>query len=327
MFKSIFSESFNNFLCLVRQGRAYKPPLVIAIEPSNICNFKPYCKICPLNSYTGKKGKMSLEQFKGIVSELDFVKAVDISGAGEPFIFDDFFDMVKFCKKRNKTVSTITNGSLLNEKTCCKIIDSGIDTISISVDAAKDETYKEIRPGGDFNKVVENINHLAWERDKAGSNLRIVITVVMMRQNFDELLGIVDLFSKLKTVFSFYNLLLHDKAELARFEHSLMSMDKKYVQSRLSELEENIKGKKLVADIQFPKVTPKWGRCRKLSSAVSIDYKGELRFCCTGREKTFGKIENGNFFKIWNKAEFTKARKQMAMGIMPKECIVDCVNF
>jgi len=327
MFKNMILESFNNFSSLIHQGCTYKPPAVVAIEPSNICNFKPYCKICPLNHYVNKKGKMPLEQFQRLVSELDFTGAFELSGVGEPFIFEDFFDMVKFCKKRNKIVSTSTNGSLLNQEICSKIIDSGIDIISISMDAATDQTYKKIRPGGNFNEIVGNIRRLVKEKDRANSNLRVIIAPVMMKQNFDELLDIVDLFAELKTAFSFYNLLFYDKAEFARFEYSLMAMDKKDVQQRLKELKKKIEDKKLVADIQIPEVNSRRSSCRKLSSSVSIDYKGELRFCCTGMEKTFGKIENGNFFKVWNKIEFTEARKQLAKGILPKECIVGCVNF
>ena len=47
----------------------------------------------------------------------------------------------------------------IDEQKAKELLELGIDTIFISIDAATKETYEVIRVGSDFNRVVNNIKH------------------------------------------------------------------------------------------------------------------------------------------------------------------------
>jgi radical SAM protein with 4Fe4S-binding SPASM domain len=53
-----------------------------------------------------------------------------------------------------------TNGVLLNPEVMKSLIEAGITRILLSLDAATPETYKKVRPGGDFSVVMNNIETL-----------------------------------------------------------------------------------------------------------------------------------------------------------------------
>ena len=64
--------------------------------------------------------------------------------------------MIQYAKSRYPQIYffTSTNGLLLNtEEKLRKLVESGIDEITFSVDGATQETYVRYRRGGDFNKV------------------------------------------------------------------------------------------------------------------------------------------------------------------------------
>jgi MoaA/NifB/PqqE/SkfB family radical SAM enzyme len=60
-------------------------------------------------------------------------------------------------------LKTVTNGTLLDQKRSRELISAGINQIAVSIDAATEETYRKIRPGLSFSRVVENLTCLLEE--------------------------------------------------------------------------------------------------------------------------------------------------------------------
>jgi len=146
-------------------------PLVLLIDPSNLCNFR--CKFCPsgnldLIKKTGRKQCiLDFELFKKIIDDLkDFNEPLRVLGLfkeGEPLVNIRFAEMVKYAKdsKRVLTVDTTTNGSLLNPKLNRQIIEAGLDRINISVNGVNaEQLHKFSNAQINFEKYVENIKDL-----------------------------------------------------------------------------------------------------------------------------------------------------------------------
>ena len=128
--------------------------LTVSVEPSNLCNSR--CAMCPYPKNGATKKVMGMELFKKlltIVSAKEFAILILIF-YNEPFLDPLLFERVKYMKSKGLKVSFFPNASVLNESMHEKIFESGIDTISFSVDGAK-KTYEKIRIGLDFDKTVK----------------------------------------------------------------------------------------------------------------------------------------------------------------------------
>jgi len=67
-------------------------------------------------------------------------------------------------------------------------------TLAISIDAATSATYAGIRRGGDFARVVANLEYLRDLREKTGKQGFVLkFNVVVMKQNIHEMPMIIDL--------------------------------------------------------------------------------------------------------------------------------------
>jgi radical SAM protein with 4Fe4S-binding SPASM domain len=106
---------------------------------------------------------MEWNLFEHILSQIkEYAQVIQLYWMGEPFLHPKLFDMINACKQcTTAKVMLSTNGSLLSKDTVKKIVDSGLDEIIISLDAASDQkTYKAIKEGGDLPIVNSNVEYL-----------------------------------------------------------------------------------------------------------------------------------------------------------------------
>lgn len=149
-----------------------KMPFTLFLSVSTACNFT--CKYCvhslPKATLTKKNfipQNMSWDTFlKAAHQTKDFperLKALFLYGVGEPLCNKLLPDMIRYAKKIEAAdqVAFITNGALLNKDISNKIIDSGIDTIRISLQGLSSEKYRDVcGTDVDVDHLIENIEYL-----------------------------------------------------------------------------------------------------------------------------------------------------------------------
>ncbi|MBU0777709.1 SPASM domain-containing protein [Patescibacteria group bacterium] len=160
-------------------------PMILFVDPSNVCNFK--CTFCPTgdNTLIKKTGRsnciMNFNLYKKIIDNLkDFnkpLKVLRLYKEGEPLLNPHLSDMIKYAKDSGYVdyIDTTTNGYLLHFDKIKSIIDAGIDKINISVNGMSDKQF--LKFSGikvDFNKYVKNITDLYEMKE----NCEIVIKIV-----------------------------------------------------------------------------------------------------------------------------------------------------
>ena len=145
------SSSFSTF----RRGPKAALPFKLKFECSSLCNLR--CTMCPLN--TGLKRKQGVLTFDNFKKVFDQIKPayLNLTGIGEPFLNPDIFDIVKYAKKREAMVKFDTNAMLLIQENRRKILDTGIDLVSISIDGVDKKSYESIRIGSNFEKVTKHV--------------------------------------------------------------------------------------------------------------------------------------------------------------------------
>jgi radical SAM protein with 4Fe4S-binding SPASM domain len=137
-------------------------PPYLQIEPSSICNYR--CVFCYETDKTftrrsnGFMGHMKLDTFKAIVDQAEGnVEFISLASRGEPLLCPDIAGMLAYTPGKFLNLKMNTNASLLDEKKCHAILQSGIKTLVFSADAAEEPLYSQLRVGGKLSKVLANI--------------------------------------------------------------------------------------------------------------------------------------------------------------------------
>lgn len=185
----------NKQALFVKSGNGYKLiPIVtdvkkLYIEPTTECNFD--CITCIRSSWEEEHAHMAWETFERIIDsakDLPQLEAVFFGGFGEPTTHPRIFDMIKMVKDLGLKVEMITNGSNLNEEMVNKLIDLKLDGLFVSFDSPDEEEYNEIRPGGDFNNVYQNVvNMERIKQERKTKKPELGIEFVAMKKNFARL--------------------------------------------------------------------------------------------------------------------------------------------
>ena len=167
----------------------------VYIEPTVACNLD--CVTCFRNDWDQKIGRMSEETFRSILNSLkmlDPIPDVYFGGIGEPLFHPKTIDWISEVKELGVGVEMITNGTILTEKKSQQLIDSGLDTIWVSIDGASPNTYDDIRLGAELPRVLEELKRL-FKLRKGGHfpKPEIGVAFVAMKRNIADLPKIIQM--------------------------------------------------------------------------------------------------------------------------------------
>lgn len=110
------------------------------------------------------------------LKQLPQVEAIHFGGFGEPLTHPDILKMLTTCKAAGYKIEMITNGSLLTADVAESLINIPLDWLFVSLDGPDAECFAKIRPGADYDSVVDNIirmQQLKKERNKKKPHLGI----------------------------------------------------------------------------------------------------------------------------------------------------------
>ena len=110
---------------------------------------------------------------------------------GEPLLHKDVYKVIKKSKLLGFKVGMTTNGTLINKEVAKKLKDSGLDTISISIDGLKDTHDKFRNIVGSYDLAIDGINNLREVY------LEPEVTTVVHKDNLNELEELYKLFSNM----------------------------------------------------------------------------------------------------------------------------------
>jgi len=149
-----------------------KFPSHVDVEISSACDLN--CPMCytTTEEYKEKVNRtlMDFVLFKKIIDEC--VKydlySIRLSLRGEPFIHPQIYEMIKYAKEKGiKEVSSLTHGGRLDEDKFEKLIDIGLDWLTISFDGIG-EIYEKIRYPLKFDDAVQKIKHYQEIKNRRG---------------------------------------------------------------------------------------------------------------------------------------------------------------
>ncbi len=165
-------------------------PTKLFVEPTTRCNFK--CAMCVKQAQDNEiqEGDLSLETFKALVPAFDRLQTLIFSGIGEPLLHPQLEQFIALAKKHMPEKSRIglqTNGCLLDTRRLASLLNAGLDTVCLSLDAFSPDMFQQIRAGGEIGDIERAFSALKHAKvRRVDSRFKYGIEFVLMEKNLSD---------------------------------------------------------------------------------------------------------------------------------------------
>jgi len=216
------------------------PPETVSLFLTLKCNLT--CSMCGQWGDNGAfkefsnetlREQLSMDEIKGIIDNLAPHRPNITLFGGEPMMYKDWTDVVKYIKSKGMRCNMVTNGTLMSVY-AERIVESGIDEIILSLDGT--EAVHDVTRGkeGTFEKLTQGVREVAKLRNERGLKTpHLNINTTVFETNYDHLNDLVDIAEEIG-------------ADKINFHHLLFINKKMYDQHNVI-FQEN-----------FNQITPDW---------------------------------------------------------------------
>ena len=176
-------------------------PTFVQLRVTNLCNLR--CKMCGqwgdtgifrsqsssagatdgaverqrIQELIGAKRQLALDDYVRLLDELAPSRPIISLFGGEPFLYPEILPLIREIKRRGLTCTVITNGGRL-EPLARELVESGIDSIAVSIDGPA-EVHDRIRgSAGSFAKAAAGVRAIARWRRELGRALPMTIAIL-----------------------------------------------------------------------------------------------------------------------------------------------------
>jgi MoaA/NifB/PqqE/SkfB family radical SAM enzyme len=283
----------------------------LQIEPTTRCNFR--CGFCVGRSM--EQSDLDIDLFTRTLDQFPSVQHLELQGEGEPLMHPRFFDMVAIARARGVRVSFISNGSWFTPAHIERILEGGVEKISVSLESADAEAFRAIR-GGKLEKVIAGLEALMSERNRRGlAKPAVGFSVTLMRRTRGHLPAILALYRRLGLDGGFSaQPLQHMAAYRSIYDASMReeTLDAAEADARLLNLlVRTQRGTMGFYDVLMAGWRPASKKCPWLEKGLYVDRNGGFSPCCMIKE-------TGTRDEVLAQRE--EMRAQMACGEMPHPC-------
>jgi MoaA/NifB/PqqE/SkfB family radical SAM enzyme len=152
----------------IAKTEGFYPPSLLVVSPTMRCNLK--CYGCYAGNYT-KNQDLPFEVFDRVIQEgKELGIYLYVVSGGEPFVWDGLLDI--FEKHDDCVFQVYTNGSMLDDAMCEKLVDLGNVLPCISVEGFEKET-DERRGRGTFKQITQAMESLNKRKGLFGFSLTV----------------------------------------------------------------------------------------------------------------------------------------------------------
>ncbi len=148
-------------------------PTRLYIECTAACNISCTEACCAPETgitRTRNAGMLDFDLFRNVVDEAGpGLVRIDFFNYGEAFLHKRAIEMCEYIKGRFPHIYlyTSTNGLMFTEESARRLVHSGIDEVTFSIDGASQETYVQYRQRGKFDLAIRNLRIMAEEKRKS----------------------------------------------------------------------------------------------------------------------------------------------------------------
>jgi MoaA/NifB/PqqE/SkfB family radical SAM enzyme len=329
----------------VRRGAvATQDPVCLYLEVSNECNLA--CKTCPITyGKVEEPASLNLEQVKYLVCQFTTVKRVVLHGVGEPLLNRELPKIILWLKEKGIYVLFNSNGTLINRRWREALVESGLDEIRLSLDAATPETFARVRGKPLFDVIIRNIKGLtALKAERSSLTPLVSLWLTGLRETLNELRDFIQLAHSLGIEQVYLQRLVYwdrnSDDQMARPEQSLFNSLEDKEEALIRSAEELARSLGISFEASGA-TTPSasllgqaqeqpWSACMRPWTLIYISARGSAFPCCIAPFSTadLSHLSLGNAFtqdlaSIWNGKRYQEFRRQL-LSAEPPECCKGC---
>ena len=287
------------------------------LDTTNICQLK--CPLCHtgLGTVNRDKGVMHFDLYKKVIDEIkDYCMWLSLYSWGEPFLNKEIDKFIRYA--HDSHIGTVTSSNLnkpLNPEMAERLVDSGLDSLIVSLDGTTQEVYEVYRVGGHLGRVLDNIKLISDTKARMGVKTpHVEWQFIVMKQNEHQIpearrmaaeLGVDDIVFK--------------KVDFPHGEDD----------PELAEKWLPVNTREFTRDNPFDKPYKENGaRCWRLWRSGVVNWDGGYAPCCylTDAADDFGSVKTSSIKEIWNNQDYVTARGLFQENFEPQKYVgcMDC---
>ena len=322
-----------------RNDVAEQTPVCLYLEVTNRCNL--LCETCPRTfEELEPPADMSWELFTRIVDQVPNVARVVLHGVGEPMLVKALPRMIRYLKDRGTYVLFNTNGTLLQPRKFQELIDTGLDELRVSLDAADRKSYAAIRGKDFFPRIVRDVGKfIAYQQQMGFSTPRVSLWLTGLKETVDQLPEFVRLAASMGVREVHLQRLVFDELGYgkARPEHSLFGKARASEQAQIESAQAIGLELGVTLDasgatepglsLQRTEDDKPWATCRRPWSLMYFTAHGRALPCCIAPfsargydNYTLGDATQETLKEIWNSPGYRGFRNSLLGETPPSPC-------
>ena len=294
-------------------SRTPSKPLTLLLLVNEGCNLR--CSFCDLWEH---HEHLSLEKMLPILDDaVDIGTKTIVLTGGEPLLHPEIFAVIRACKERGLAVNMTTNGTLV-EKYWDDLTDTGIDSLSFSLDGLK-QTHERIRGQvGCFDRTLSGLTRITEE-----TSIHTSVYFVVTSENLAELWDVYILAKSLGSKFDFWP--VNDAPELYLRKEQHQQWNE--IIARIIADDPSFESKRSFYEDSLDYHSENWHgkvRCLGFVDQYGITYKGEFLPCCVwqGEGLVQGNVFEQTLKELWCSPEIQAYRAELTEN----GCDVGCFN-
>ena len=308
-------------------------------EVTNRCNL--LCETCPRTfEALEPPADMSWQLFTSIVDQLPSLARAVLHGVGEPMMVKDLPRMIRYLKDRGVYVLFNTNGTLLAPRKRRELIDTGLDELRVSLDAAEAQSFFKVRGKNFFDRIVRNVGEfIVLQREVGASTPRVSLWLTGLKETIEQLPDFVRLAARIGVGEVYLQRLVFDDLGrgLAREQSSLFEKTRREEDEAIAAAQ--ALGRELGVAIDASGATEPgtslkrtedeapWSACRRPWSLMYFTAHGRALPCCIAPFSargydtyTLGDATQQSLREIWNGTAYQDFRAALVSDMPPKPC-------
>jgi MoaA/NifB/PqqE/SkfB family radical SAM enzyme len=314
-------------------------PVCLYLETTNRCNL--LCTTCPRTfEALEPPADMSWELFTRIVDQFPSIARVVLHGVGEPMMVPTLPRMIRYLKDRGTYVLFNTNGTLLTRRKGQELIDSGLDELRVSIDAADPKAFTQVRGRDMFARIVRNVRVFrAMQRELAVERPRVSLWLTGLKETVTQLDDFVRLAHQIDVTEVYLQRLVYfpEGQGLARAESALFAGGEDEEGRLVRDAEAlarslGISFNASGATDPAASLTPQneaqpWSLCRRPWTLMYVTAHGRAIPCCIapfsmrGYDSfTLGDATQQSLREIWNGPRYQAFRSALLSDKPPPAC-------
>jgi hypothetical protein len=163
-----------------RPSDAGRLPTRLYVECTAACNISCFQACCAPETgitRTRQAGMLDFDLFQRVIDEAGpALVRIDFFNYGEAFLHKRAVEMCEYIKTRFPHVYlyTSTNGLALSDAQARRLVHSGIDEVTFSIDGATPESYARYRQRGRFETAIRTMTTMAEEKRASGRDVPFI---------------------------------------------------------------------------------------------------------------------------------------------------------